>query len=405
MRYRVNELRSIILEAMINAYNVLGIPQNASEDEIKKAYRKKAIEFHPDRNPGKDTTSLMVQVNAAYEILKDPSKRRRLDDEIRYAPPDVKSGQRSGADASEDLWKKWEREQRERAAARQKQAAPNAYRGSPNFDDNDFYHKAWYAGASRSDREDYNRRKAAWQQKKDAEKAERQRKASEKRARAEDHEGAGSKQSRQKAEDAHKSGANEEFYRDNYKVGDILMDRRFEFVDMDVGKRGSVKFYQVGVFKKNAKEYNVRVQYGRIGSKGRIDDEVFTTATGAMSYAEKKIAEKKRKGYKENEHYYQRAAGFQAKQQAYKPGSGKPEEQQKKAASDTQSSTPGNDKTRTVYGRKGNFKVHTRVNGQVYGNGPQSKAKPGDKLNMNVAGNRLHVKHPTDGWTQDWDKE
>jgi len=57
-------------------YEVLGISKNASADEIKKAFRKKAIEFHPDRG-GEEAK--FKEVNEAYEVLKDDKKRQRYD--------------------------------------------------------------------------------------------------------------------------------------------------------------------------------------------------------------------------------------------------------------------------------------------------------------------------------------
>ncbi len=57
-------------------YEVLGIGQNASPDEIKKAFRKKAIEYHPDR--GGDETKFK-EANEAYEVLSNPEKRKRYD--------------------------------------------------------------------------------------------------------------------------------------------------------------------------------------------------------------------------------------------------------------------------------------------------------------------------------------
>ena len=61
-------------------YEVLGVSKDASEDEIKKAYRKIAIKYHPDRNPdNKEAEEKFKEAAEAYDVLHDPQKRQQYD--------------------------------------------------------------------------------------------------------------------------------------------------------------------------------------------------------------------------------------------------------------------------------------------------------------------------------------
>ncbi len=62
-------------------YQILGVSRNATEEEIKKAYRKLAMQYHPDRNPGREkwANEKFKEINEAFSVLGDPAKRRQYD--------------------------------------------------------------------------------------------------------------------------------------------------------------------------------------------------------------------------------------------------------------------------------------------------------------------------------------
>ena len=70
--------------AIVEYYNILGIDKTASPFEIKKAYRKKAKQYHPDLNPGKNTADHFIRIKRAYDTLLDPVKRENYDDAMCY---------------------------------------------------------------------------------------------------------------------------------------------------------------------------------------------------------------------------------------------------------------------------------------------------------------------------------
>ncbi|MBI1922087.1 MAG: J domain-containing protein [Geobacter sp.] len=85
--------------ANIDYYEVLGLKKGATPDEIKKAYRKLAVKYHPDKNPGdKAAEEKFKQINEAYAVLSDPQKRQQYDAfgssgfQQRYSQEDIFRG-------------------------------------------------------------------------------------------------------------------------------------------------------------------------------------------------------------------------------------------------------------------------------------------------------------------------
>lgn len=60
-------------------YKILGVEKGANSDEIKRAYRKLAMQYHPDRGGGKESEAKFKEANEAYQVLSDPQKRSQFD--------------------------------------------------------------------------------------------------------------------------------------------------------------------------------------------------------------------------------------------------------------------------------------------------------------------------------------
>lgn len=83
-------------------YRVLGVDRNASGEEIKKAYRKMALQYHPDRNPGnKESEHIFKKAAEAYGVLSDPDKRRRYD---QFGVEGLKGAETRGYSTFEDIF-------------------------------------------------------------------------------------------------------------------------------------------------------------------------------------------------------------------------------------------------------------------------------------------------------------
>lgn len=69
-------------------YAILGVTSNASDDEIKRAYKKKALQYHPDKNSSKtdeekaEAEAMFKGIGEAYEVLTDPEKKQRYDEGV-----------------------------------------------------------------------------------------------------------------------------------------------------------------------------------------------------------------------------------------------------------------------------------------------------------------------------------
>ncbi|MDD5431324.1 MAG: DnaJ domain-containing protein, partial [Candidatus Pacebacteria bacterium] len=90
------------MKGVISYYDVLGVAETASLEEIKKAYRKLVMQFHPDRQPQnasakkkKEAEEKFKEISEAYEVLSDPKKRKEYDKILAEANAGQSAGQKS----------------------------------------------------------------------------------------------------------------------------------------------------------------------------------------------------------------------------------------------------------------------------------------------------------------------
>jgi|ERR1035437_953990 curved DNA-binding protein CbpA len=125
-------------------YAILEVGENATQEEIKSAFKKQALKWHPDKNPGVDTTQRMQEINEAYLILKDTEARERY--YIEYQR--FKQYQRQKAQASEDRQKQREYEQQRQSQQKEKKHYEKTYEYA-DYNVNDDILKKWMNNAKR----------------------------------------------------------------------------------------------------------------------------------------------------------------------------------------------------------------------------------------------------------------
>src|SRR5688572_20680958 len=106
-------------------YKILGVSKSASADDIRKAFRKLAVKYHPDKNPGDKTAEeKFKEVSEANEVLSDPEKRKKYDE--------------VGAN-----WKHYEQMHRQQGRSQQ---GRNVYEGEGHGDFSDFFESIFGGG-------------------------------------------------------------------------------------------------------------------------------------------------------------------------------------------------------------------------------------------------------------------
>jgi DnaJ-class molecular chaperone len=117
MAFNLNTCRRVLLALLLSValvlanksfYELLEVPREASEPDVKRAFRKLSLRYHPDKNPGnEEAASTFKQINRAYEVLSDPDKRQIYDQQGLEGLERLERGgdnRQKGPSARADVW-------------------------------------------------------------------------------------------------------------------------------------------------------------------------------------------------------------------------------------------------------------------------------------------------------------
>ena len=124
--------KKIILAAKSSHYEALGVPRSADDDQIKKAYRKLALKFHPDKNSAPSSEKAFKALNQAMEVLGDPDKRSHYD---AYGSDEPNQGMGGGGDIFQNM--------------RRGGGGGGGHHGSPEDIFNMFFNQGGFGGGQR----------------------------------------------------------------------------------------------------------------------------------------------------------------------------------------------------------------------------------------------------------------
>lgn len=348
----IKYLRKLISEALINAYKILGVSQNATPEEIKLAFRKKAMETHPDKHPG-DPSALenSQQVSLAYGLLSNPVKRSKLDNELRYyagqtTPGASSAGSRRGPEQEYYDWSTADR-------ARQAQV--------------------------KKEREERNTARAGWKER-------ARRAAAERQARAQ--------QAAQAEHQARKEREAQSYARQPKNAQNSPWRYYINTTN------GSRKFWGWSVQEISDSKVLILIKYGRIGATGTTKTHTFFSIQKANSFISKLAYKKRIKGYR----LYDRDPSDGTTASSYTQSQAKSAYEKAKQDEPKPSSDDTSDATKTykVYPRP----THLRYKTKKYVADTNTKFTPDQRVNVSQKdADNVSVKDPNSDHTQTWKHE